>query len=174
LKLIRRLAIPFGLVLVAGCAQAAPAAVSTPIPTAQASPSESSSGDVDGVSLSAPTSQAEAGIKACGVRAHATQIHGIGILARARLLPEYVPLTGREPEIQSDSPAFVVQFTGRIRLWDRAGPESAPFTDSEDATCVMLDEWPTWYVTGPWFDSDGRHAPEPAPMMDKTLPAPLP
>ncbi len=110
------------------------------------------------------------------MRTYANQIKGIGILSRARLLPEYVPLTGREPEIQSDAPVFVVQLAGTIRLPIRGGRGAPGYLDVEDATCVVLgDGWPTWYVTGPSVDSAGnRRTPEPAPYMDKSLPAPLP
>ncbi|MHB8892035.1 MAG: hypothetical protein ACYC65_08305 [Candidatus Limnocylindrales bacterium] len=84
-------------------------------------------------------------------------------------------LTGREPEIKSDDPVFVVLFSGSLRLALRGGPGSAVYTDIESPTCVFMNGGPIWYGTGPWVDSNGnKGTPEPAPLMDRDLPAPLP
>ena len=118
---------------------------------------------------------AEAGIEACGVREHPNQIEGIGILSDTSLLPHYLPLTGREPEIKRGGPVFAVLFSGTIQLPLRGGIGGAAFIDVERASCVLLDGSPGWWVTGPWVDSAGRRGtPEPALFMDRTLPAPLP
>ena len=116
---------------------------------------------------------AGAGIEACGVREHANQVEGIGILSDTSLLPHYLPLTGREPEIKRGGPVFAVLFSGTITLPVRAG--GAAFVKVDHASCVLLDGSPGWWTTGPWVDSVGRRGtPEPALFMDKTLPAPLP
>jgi len=131
--------------------------------------------DVTPVSLSAPSTLAAEGIRLCGVQQWAKEVGGIGIIDHARLLPYYVPLTGREPEIQRDTPAFVVQYSGQIRLPLRGGPGSAGYTDATGTTCVVLDGAPRFYITGPATDSLGRPStPEPAPLDTKDLPAPLP
>lgn len=176
----RLLALCLPLVLV-GCAQAAPAASpATSATSATSAPTSSPTAtdipdDVEPVSLGSPSTVADAGIKACGVRKYEQQVQGIGIVAHARLLPHYIALTGREPEIQSDEPVLAVQFGGTIQLGIRGGPGSAGFVDIENATCVAFDGSPTWYNTGPWVDENGnRGTPEPAPFMDRSLPAPLP
>jgi len=132
-------------------------------------------GDVAPVSLSSATGLAADGIEACGVRKYADQIRGIGVLEHATMLPRYVPLTGREPEIKSDSPAFVVLFEGTLRLPLRGGPGAPTYQDIQGATCTFSDGMPIWYMTGPWEDSLGnKGTPEPAPLMDRDLPPALP
>lgn len=156
-----------GLLVLAGCAARMPAAA--------AQSGAGSAGDVAALSLTAAPAPVDADMRACGVDKHADQVMGLGIVASARLLAHYVPLTGREPELQVDEPVFAVQYAGVIRLPLRGGPGSAVFKDVDGPTCVVLDGWPIWYITGPWSDSLGNHGvPEPAPYRDRLLPAPLP
>ncbi len=159
-------------VLVAGCGSIAGSG-STGAPSTSSAPTVDA--DVTAVSLSAPSTTAAEGIAACNVQKWSKALGGIGIIDHARLLPYYVPLTGREPEIQRDSPAFVVQFSGPIRLVTRGGPGSAAYVDIQGATCVVLDGAPVWYMSGPWTYPNGQTGtPEPAPLDTKDLPAPLP
>ena len=163
-------------VLLGACVQSpAGAVLGSTASSFPASASTVAPDEVEGVSLGAPTKEAAAGIDGCGVAKYASQIQGIGILAHATLLPQYVPITGREPEIQSDDRTFVVLFSGSIRLPLRGGQGAPSFLDIENATCAMLQGHPTWYMTGAWTDSTGKTGtPEPAALMDKNLPAPLP
>jgi hypothetical protein len=167
---IRRLALLSVLFIVGGCARSGPAAVAL-----QGGAGPNQLPGVTAVSLSSTSGDAAAGILACGVRKYAANIQGMGIVASARTLPQFVRLTGREPEIQSDAPVFVVEFTGPLRLPLRGGVGSAAYRDIDNATCAVIDGWPIWYATGSWVDSLGnRGAPEQAPMPDKSLPTPLP
>jgi len=170
----RWLAVSCGALLLTGCVQGAPAAISTPTPASPATVAATAP-DVDPVSLGTPTAMAAEGIEACAVRKYEEALGGIGILAHARLLPEYVPLTGREPEVKSDEPVFVALFSGTIRLPYRGGPGAPAYKDVQNATCAVLDGQAIWWITGPWTDSTGKSGtPEPASLMDKVLPAPLP
>jgi len=129
--------------------------------------------DVTPVSLSAPSTLAAEGMRFCGVQQWAKDVGGIGIIAHARLLPYYVPLTGREPEIQRDTPAFVVQYSGTIRIPTRT---LTPMLDVQGATCVVLDGAPIWYISGPARDplTGQTWTPEPAPLDTKDLPPLMP
>jgi hypothetical protein len=170
-------AVVLTVVVVGELGRLAPAAVPRAItsqppqgPTASAEVS-----DLTPVSLSAPSAMAADGIRLCGVQQRATQIAAIGIIDHARLLPYYVPLTGREPEIQTDSPAFVVQFSGTIRMNPRGQPGHPAYVDAQGVTCIVLNGVPITYVLGPSTDSLGHsYTPEPAPMDTRALPAPLP
>jgi hypothetical protein len=177
---LARMAIMLGLLVVTGCAPATPGAPSSAAPTAPSgatgvSPAPADPGEVVRVSLSAPTEEAAAGIKACGVREYVDQIEGIGILATPGLLPHYVAFTGREPEILVGGSAFVVRYKGTIRLPLRGGVGSAASTDADNVTCAVIGGVPRWFLTGSWVDANGnRGEPEAAPRMDRVLPAPLP
>jgi hypothetical protein len=154
--------------VVAGCAARVP--VSSP-----SGPGAGAANDVMALSLTSAAAPADGDLRACGVDKYAEHVKGLGIVASARLLAHYVPLTGREPELQVDEPIFAVQYAGVIRLPLRGGPGSPAYKDIDGPTCVVLDGWPIWYVTGPWTDSLGNHGvPEPAPYLDRTLPSPLP
>lgn len=160
-------------VLVAALSAALIASCSRPAAGEPSTPSLDS--DVTPVSLSSARGLAADGLEGCGVSMYADQVRGIGVLERSTLLPRYVPLTGREPEIKPDRPAFAVLFEGSIRLPLRGGPGSPSYQDIESATCVFIDGAPIWYVTGPWEDSLGnKGTPEPAPLMDRDLPPALP
>jgi hypothetical protein len=171
------MAVVLAAVVLGQLGRSAPAA----IPGASASQSPSTPAisaevsDVTPVSLSAPSPAAAAGIRLCLVRSWATQVAGIGIIDHARLLPYYVPLTGQEPEIQNDSPAFVVQFSGTIPLPVIGGRGSGRGGPIIDPLCVVLKGLPIWFATGPWMDSNGHiETPKPAPLDTRALPAPLP
>lgn len=165
----------FSVLVVAGCVQASPRAglsATTPVVVPSAAAAIANDGDVVAVSLTAPNEEAAAGISACGVRDHADQVAGAGILSSTNLLPHYVAFTGREPEIQVGGSAFVVRYNGTIRLPLRGG---AAYTDAENVTCAVIGGVPRWFLTGPSVDALGnRTEPEPAPLMDRVLPALLP
>lgn len=162
------------LLLLAGCTPAGGGtatertAAATPIaPAADAVDDE-----VTAVSVSSPVGLAVEGVPACGVEKYQDQIVGIAVVAHASLLPHYVPLTGDEPEVKSEEPAFVVLYTGTIRLPLRG---EASYADATGATCIYLEGHPMWFGTGPWLNSLGNKGdPLPAPLMDRVLPEPLP
>lgn len=124
------------------------------------------------VSLSQPSAGAQSAIELCHVSAWAAAVRGMAEVPSARDLPLYVPLTGREPEIQTDQPAWVVAFGGEVALWTRSG---AGAIRAKDPTCVVIDGWRTWYLTGGWSDATGAlYTPMPAAEPVLTLPALLP
>lgn len=174
MKASRVLVAAFAAALIAGCSRPAADSQPTSMATNGAATSPASD-DVVPVSLTSAKGLAADGLEGCGVSMYADQIRGIGVLERSTMLPRYVPLTGREPEIKPDRPAFAVLFEGSIRLPFRGGQGSATYADIESATCVFIDGAPIWYVTGPWEDSLGnKGTPEPAPLMDRDLPPALP
>jgi hypothetical protein len=176
--ILKRMFVAFSaLLLFAACSPSA----GEPTPSSPAAPTAAPStaptvlavdANITPVSLTAPGGVAADGIAACGVGAHRDQVQGIAVVAPASVLPHYVPLTGDEPEIKTDQPAFVVLYSGTIRLPLRG---QAVYSDITGATCVFIDGWPTWFSTGPWVDPLGNTGtPLPAPLMDKKLPPPLP
>lgn len=109
------------------------------------------------VSLSSITKDGQAALDACGLtdstgrleggRPYGTeQISGMGKIAHAREVGSYALVTGREPELQSDQPAWVIEITGMI---------SDPFAGTlTNPTCVVVESEPYWYVTGSQGDGD--------------------
>lgn len=65
---------------------------------------------------------------------------GMAQIPHARDTAKYVRLVGVEPEIQSDEPAWVIATTGPIQI--------PPGPKMWDATCVVVDGVPTWFITG--------------------------
>jgi hypothetical protein len=125
------------------------------------------------VSLSHPTLEAEKAIEACRVRERADAAVGMGQLP-ASDLPRYLPFTGREPELQSDTPVWVVAFE-----WDLA---DAPFlptrgisfrVKTDHLACVVLDGNPVHFALGVTADEKGDLLSTPVPVTpgpDLTLP----
>jgi hypothetical protein len=127
------------------------------------------------VSLSATSGPAADGLATCHLATYAKQIAGIGIVAHGTLVKEYVPVTGREPELDTASPLFVVQFSGTIREISMGGPGTPGWIDIQNAVCVVVGGEPLYFVTGPWVDGAGQSGtPQPAPYDTKDLPTPLP
>jgi hypothetical protein len=145
-------------------------------PTAIVAPSSAITAvDVEAVSLSGPTPEAAQGMTICGVVAHLGQVAGMAIIRPGSALGDFVPLTGREPELAAAPSVFAVRFAGVLRLPTRAGPGSATYIDAESPTCAAIGEVAFWYVTGPSLDPEGRQfTPPPGPAPGRELPAPLP
>lgn len=111
------------------------------------------------VSLSRPTAEAAKALSLCEVTGRETQVSGMALLRHASDLPDYVLLTGREPEIQTSDPAWVVAYRGVITLTTRSQGGSIEMTDP---TCVVIDEIPIWFATGSTRSGDGTTVtPEP-------------
>jgi hypothetical protein len=89
------------------------------------------------VSLSRPPADAARAFDLCLIdewvgRNGAQVIAGLGKIDHATGAYHYAPLTGLEPELKSDDPAWMVQFRGDIRM-----PMSN--TIYVDPTCVVVD-----------------------------------
>jgi len=170
------------LALVAGCAAASPGGTATPVTPHSPTPTDAGAtlappdpDEVTAVSLSATDQKLVAEMQDCGVNVWSKQVAGIGILAHATLLPDYVPLTGREPEVASSEPVLAVRYSGTIRVGFRGNPGSATWKDVDGLTCVFVAGFGHMYTTGPWVDSLGRSGtPDLGAHVTKALPAPLP
>lgn len=91
-------------------------------------------------------------------------LKGAGRVTPARSIPDYVPLWGIEPEIQTDAPGWVFWFNGVVNI---------PIDIVErDPVCVVINGEPTWYsvgasyVDGNWVETK----PPPNGGPTKTLP----
>jgi len=60
----------------------------------------------------------------------------MGLVPHARDLPRYTWLWGTEPEIQTDAPAWAIQFTGKVTL--RGGW-------AMDPVCVVIGDTPLMF-----------------------------
>jgi hypothetical protein len=134
-----------------------------PIPTL-------ATGDLAPVSISNPSSGAKDAFAKCqiGDQLSIEQVGGMGQVPSAKDLPHYVPLTGREPQLKENSPAWVIQFRGDM-------PQAAEVWT--DPICVVTAGDFGFYATGPVKDlNTGKvRQPEPPPTPpDKTLPALVP
>jgi hypothetical protein len=98
------------------------------------------------VSGTAMPPDAEAALKMCFVPWG--QIAGIGLVPHARDAWWYVPLSGREPEIQTDAPAWLIQVRGPLQA--PLDPEIAV-----DPTCVVIAGQYTLFGTGGSIDQNG-------------------
>ena len=88
------------------------------------------------VSLSNPPADAARAFEVCLVpeivsRYGSAAITGLGRIEHASDAPRYARLSARNPELQSDRPAWVVQFRGDIRL-----PGGLTYLDP---TCIVVD-----------------------------------
>lgn len=102
-------------------------------------PAVVSTGEVTAVSRSAPSAEAAEAMKLCGVdRYGADRVTGMGQVASAGDVANYVEVYGVEPELKTTSPAWVVTFKGRIDLgrgyW------------ADDPVCVVIDGHPTVFM----------------------------
>lgn len=92
-------------------------------------------------------------------------IAGMGRIDHARDAAKYTWLTGREPEIQTDEAAWLIVYRGEM-------PQSRPVGDVwVDPTCVVIDDAPIIYATGPIRTADGvTVTPPPLGMPTMALP----
>lgn len=125
------------------------------------------------VSMSNLSAEAAEVVRLCGVRQYLSQVAGMGQVPHARDLPNYVNLTGREPEVQGDEPIWAVAFTGQIALTTRSRAGTAMATNP---TCVVVGDVaagngiPEWMMTGPVTDAMGTRTPEPRAAPAQSLP----
>lgn len=138
--------------LLAGCAATGPTSPSTsgssPVPRPIAP-------DIAPVSISSPTPDAQVALDACLITDSTHDgastlgvalVEGMGKVVPARDAPIYAPLTGLEPEIQTDAPAWVIAIAGVVSL---------PLADTmRNPTCVVVGGQATW------FDTDAHSTPE--------------
>jgi hypothetical protein len=83
-------------------------------------------------------------------------VAGMGLIPRARDLWKYAPLTGREPQLSSSRPAWLIQFHGPIPM---------PVSDEEwiDPICVVIDGAGGFLATGPVRHLDSGTIESPPP-----------
>jgi hypothetical protein len=128
------------------------------------------------VSLSQPPVDAARAFELCAVRGWVERdgidvIAGIGRIDHAYDAAHYARLTGREPELQSDQPAWIVQFRGDIRMaWSN--------TVYVDPTCIVVEGGDGgFFGTGTVREvgSGVTRTPQPVPAEpDRLLPPPQP
>jgi hypothetical protein len=170
----RVLACAFVSLMLAACTAGGGAVVTT-IPEPKPTPSMAvvptlPTGDLAPVSISKPSPGAKDAFAKChvGDQYAMEQVAAMAQVPSARDLFHYVPLTGREPEFKSDSPAWVIQFRGdipmRFGLWT-------------DPVCIVTPDDFGFYAAGPSKDygSDSVETPEPPPTPpDRSLPPLIP
>ena len=123
------------------------------------------------VSLSHPPSGAAEALRICqvGDLIGADVVSGFGEVPHARDAVRYSNLTGAEPELRTDAPAWLVQVRGEVPM----------LTSGEvwiDPTCIVVDGNGGWYATGPVRDATSgvlETAPSVGEEPDLSLPAPL-
>lgn len=120
------------------------------------------------VSASNPSPDAEAAQNLCWTfdSSRGLQlIAGMGQIERARDATKYTRLTGREPEIQTDEPAWIIVYRGAM-------PQPRPVGEIWfDTTCVVIGDAPTIYATGLIQRADGTTE-GPPPLGAPTLALP--
>jgi hypothetical protein len=96
------------------------------------------------VSLSDPSLVVQDAISQCQVDVLKDQVTGMGLVP-ARRVQEYAPIGGRPPELETDSAAWVVTFSGTVPIATRA--EGGTW-EMERPTCVVVDGQHYWFATG--------------------------
>ena len=136
-----------------------PGEVGSPVPSLAA---------LEQVSLSNPTGEERDVMLQCRVLEYPDQVVGMAKVPNASDLPLYVRLTGNEPEIQTDKPAWVVSFGGEVRI---PTVSQAGIITATTPTCVIVDGVRSWFLTGPSVDSLGERR-EPITETDPPLKLP--
>jgi hypothetical protein len=70
-----------------------------------------------------------------------SRVTGMGQIASAKNLAHYIPLTGREPQLTEDGPAWVIQIRGDIQE-----PGNEVWTDP---TCFVTESDSGYFASGP-------------------------
>jgi len=105
---------------------------------------------LESISLTHLSAEAKEALTLC-VRAGETDlVSGMAQLASAREVPRYAWFFGKPPELETDAPAWVVQFDGDV------GTRSGTL---HDPTCVVIDGVRTLFGTGGATRLDGRIEP---------------
>lgn len=116
----------------------------SPSPAAVGGETPTADGTIAAVSASNPSAEAADAMARCqvGESIPLTMVAAMGRVPSARDVPRYVPLTGKEPEIQTDAPAWVIQLSGDIPM-----PQSGEVW--RDPVCVVVAGGSGYYATGP-------------------------
>ena len=131
--------------------------------------------DLAAVSRSNPDASASAALDKCTITDSKGEfgangalgidiVVGMGLVPHARDAAKYVRLVGIEPEIQTDDPAWFIATKGPIQI--------PPGPKMWDATCAVIDDVATWFITGDY--EDGGDIVTPPPLANPptlTLPA---
>lgn len=164
------------ILIAAACATLEPGAPATRGPTRASPDVQAAASDAPGgvaqqppaapvdttltpVSRSNPGPEAQAAIDACNL--DPTRISGMAKLGDAAELPQYVRLTGKEPELREHKPVWVITYSGRFTIrtiW------------AEDPTCVVLDGEPILFLTGDYGRGDSVQHPLPVHDPPFSLP----
>jgi hypothetical protein len=116
------------------------APILTPAPSLPLDPA------IAAVSRSRPGPAAQGAMDLCGVKGYGIgTVGGMGLIPDARRVPDYVPLSGREPELAVDKPAWVISFRGWIPMVTRT---RSPITDVEDPVCLVIEDTPVMFGPG--------------------------
>ena len=158
-----------GAILLGACTVAGAPVSSTPKPTATESIAPMSplaTGDSPTVSISNPGPGAKDAFEKChiGDIIPIQRVAGMGQVPAAKDLLHYVPLTGREPQVKEESPAWVIQIRGEVQ---QRGSEIWI-----DPTCIVTEGDFGFYATGPVKNASTGEVlePEPPPTPpDRTL-----
>ena len=123
------------------------------------------------VSISNPNPGAKDAFERChiGDMIPIEKVAGMGQVPSARDLLHYVPLSGREPQLQVESPAWVIQIKGEVQ---QRGNEIWI-----DPTCIVTANDFGFYATGPVKNSETGQVLEPEPPSkppDRTVPPLVP
>ena len=106
--------------------------------------------DIGQVSASDPSAAAKAVFAKCHIgemdMVPLDNVTGMGLIEAAKDLEHYVPLTGREPQLNESGPAWIV--TVRYDL-----PQPGSTELWTDPTCVVTDQEAGWFATGPVTDT---------------------
>ncbi len=124
------------------------------------------------MSRSNPGAEALAALSACGVSlkqgAKRDQIQSMGRIEHARDAKDYVLLFGVERELKTESPAWIIQFVGRVETSGYWGID--PF-------CVVVDGQASFYdpkENGLVGDPEVVSPPLPAVLPTRSLPSMAP
>jgi hypothetical protein len=119
------------------------------------------------ISISHPSPGAARALAAChvGDQFSTAQVVGAGEIALAGDVWHYVPLTGREPILQTAGPVWVIQLRAAV-------PQPGGGGVWTDPTCIVTNEDAGFLATGPVTDDGGTvHQPSaPARLPDRGLP----
>jgi len=137
----------------------APASPSVPPPTLEttpATPTARASLPVDpsmeAVSRSSPQPAAKQALEACGFndfqQRPLSMVAGMGKAPSGYAARDYAPLTGREPELMTEAPVWMIQFTGEM---------PNPFAGEVwiDPLCVVINGEAGFYGIGDTILPDG-------------------
>jgi hypothetical protein len=167
---VKPIALLLSVGLVAGCTPSGGASV----PTFHASASAGLPVDasIAAVSVSHPTPLASAAMQACGVHDASLgvgRVAAMGLVPHARDVVRYVPFVGVEPVIQSDAPAFVIEFRGPVGI-------PLAHETALDPVCLYIGGGAGLYLTGGYTPDGGAPV---TPLPDRSrpvmaLPSPAP